>query len=68
MKYEYAAIYFVSVTAFATPKELRQSDSYFTDDAESRAYFRMLEEGFRWVRTDGDWAIFEREVDHDAST
>lgn len=35
-------------------------DSYLASDAETDAIKQALMMGFRWVRTDGDIAVFER--------
>ncbi len=37
-------------------------DAYVSDDPDTRAVRDLLSKGYRWVRTDGEWAIFEKEV------
>jgi hypothetical protein len=36
------------------------SESFLSDDKEYRVYRQLINDGFRWVRTDMDVAIFER--------
>lgn len=36
--------------------------SYLARDAEGIQFERLLDAGFRWTRTEGDLAVFEREV------
>lgn len=36
-------------------------DAYISADATSNATHNLLEEGYRWVRSDGHWAIFEKQ-------
>lgn len=38
------------------------SGSYLAQDAEGIHLDRLLDAGFRWTRTEGDLAVFEREV------
>jgi hypothetical protein len=57
--YEYRtmpALAVIELTAAARP----QPDAYLSDDQEKQAYDKLLAGGFRWIRTDGDTAIFER--------
>jgi hypothetical protein len=35
-------------------------DSFLSEDASLQTYRNLLKSGFRWIRTDGDQAIFER--------
>jgi hypothetical protein len=37
-------------------------DAYVSDDPDTRAVRDLLAKGFRWVRTEGDVAVFEKEV------
>ena len=39
---------------------LENPDSYLTDDHQVKTLRRLRAAGFRWVRTDDGWAIFER--------
>jgi len=60
MKYEYYTVELDTVAeAFVLPVE---QDAYVTQTNYSIKIRALLAEGFRWVRTDGCWAIFEREV------
>ena len=37
-------------------------DGYVTDDAETIAVRNLLAKGYRWIRTDGGLAVFEKEI------
>jgi hypothetical protein len=37
-------------------------DAYVADDAATIAVRDLLAKGYRWVRTDGEWAVFEKEI------
>lgn len=37
-------------------------DSYRSEDANSKTLAYLLNTGYRWVRTDGDTAVFEKEI------
>ncbi len=39
-----------------------ERDAYISDTPERRAFETLLTHGYRWVRTDGDWAVFELEM------
>jgi methionine aminopeptidase len=39
-----------------------EPDAYVAEDATIRAVRELLAKGYRWVRTDGDWAVFEKEI------
>jgi hypothetical protein len=58
--YEYRAMPVVIVLGLVSA--LDRPGIYLSDDAELRGYRSVIEGGFRWVRTDGEWAIFERFV------
>jgi hypothetical protein len=58
--YEYRAMPVAIVLGLVSA--LDRPGIYISDDAELRAYRNVLAGGFRWVRTDGEWAIFERFV------
>lgn len=56
--YEYATARASDVGAiFQVPRE---PGAYISRDATSAAVADLLARGFRWVRTDGEWAVFER--------
>jgi len=40
-----------------------QPDAYLARDVSVEAIEALLEKGFRWVRSDGEWAIFERDLE-----
>ncbi len=37
-------------------------DAYVAEDAATIAVRDLLVKGYRWVRTDGGWAVFEKEI------
>jgi len=37
-------------------------DAYVAEDAETIAVRNLLAKGYRWIRTDGGWAVFEKEI------
>jgi hypothetical protein len=39
-----------------------EPDAYVADDAATQAVRELLAKGYRWVRTDRDWAVFEKEI------
>jgi hypothetical protein len=43
-------------------REAAEPDAYVAEDFRTRAVRRLVTEGYRWVRTDGDWAVFEKEI------
>jgi hypothetical protein len=58
-RYEYALLPLVNVVGLTDARE-KHPDSFVAADAESAAYFKLLADGYQWVRTDGDWCVFER--------
>lgn len=59
-KYHYATMHASSlfdITHVPMPK-----DSFLTEDAEVKALRDLLMKGYRWIRTDGETAIFEKEL------
>jgi hypothetical protein len=38
-----------------------EPDSYISEDSTSRAIQEILQKGYRWIRTDAEFAIFEKE-------
>lgn len=38
-------------------------DSYLSEDGFLKAYKSTIQQGFRWVWTEGDWAVFERKIE-----
>lgn len=61
---EYVALPLRDVLALAAARGMaeRPADSYLADDAPTRAVLRTLDAGCRWTRTEGEFAVFEREV------
>lgn len=43
-----------------TPPDSSLPDAYVADDATSRPLREALDKGYRWVRTDGEYAVFEK--------
>ncbi len=39
-----------------------ERDAYISTSPEKTAYEQLLAHGYRWVRTDGEWAVFELEL------
>lgn len=62
-RFEYAALPFAQVVELIDARpSTKFPDSYLSEDVDSIALPSLLAAGFRWVRTDGDMAIFERET------
>ena len=59
-KFEYACVNADAVRA-VTARPM-PPDAYVSDEADTRAVRDLLAKGFRWVRTEGDVAVFEKEV------
>lgn len=62
MKVQYEYITFSAamvISMFAAPIF---PDAYIAEDAESLEIKTALDRGFRWIRTDGDVAVFERKT------
>jgi hypothetical protein len=38
-----------------------EADSYIADEATGKAVQEILQKGYRWIRTDEGFAIFEKE-------
>ncbi len=38
-------------------------DGYLSEDENVRAIRDLLAKGYRWVRSDGEWAVFERIIE-----
>ena len=58
--YEYACVNANAVRALTT--EPKFPDAYVSEDADKATVCELLKRGFRWIRTEGDMAIFEKEV------
>lgn len=59
-KFEYACVNADAVRAVTARPMM--PDAYASDDRDTRAVRELLAEGFRWVRTEGDFAVFEKEA------
>ena len=58
--YEYACVSVEAVRALTA--EPKYADAYVSEDADTAVVRELLERGFRWVRTEGELAIFEKEA------
>ncbi len=59
-KYQYATL--VSEDVAAAMQVLTNPDAYIAEDATTAALRDLLAQGYRWVRHDEYWAIFEKET------
>ena len=59
-KFEYATVSAEAVRA-VTARPM-PPDAYVSQDRDTEAVRDLLARGFRWVRTEGDLAVFEKEV------
>lgn len=64
VRYEYAVMPRDEVVALVRTFDAATTPgAYLSDDASHRDYCDLLARGFRWVRTDGDVAVFEKAID-----
>jgi hypothetical protein len=59
-RYAYRLFCFSQIEAVFTPPGLTSPDVYCAADTETEALRASLAEGYRWVRTDGEIAVFEK--------
>jgi hypothetical protein len=59
-KYQYATLPMEEVAAAL--QVLTNPDAYISEDATTAALRDLLAQGYRWVRHDEYWAIFEKET------
>ena len=59
-KYQYATLPMEEVASAL--QALTNPDAYISEDATTAALRNLLAQGYRWVRHDGYWAIFEKET------
>lgn len=59
--YEYRVHHAPAVVELLAVKRFDMPDAFLASDIETEEIQKTLAEGFRWVRTDGEHAIFERE-------
>lgn len=57
--YEYEILPYDEVVAIF--KFTEDPGAYLSEDSISKELKRILSQGFRWVRSEGDFAVFERE-------
>jgi hypothetical protein len=58
--YQYACVSVEAVRALTA--EPKYPDAYVSEDADTAVVRELLKCGFRWVRTEAELAIFEKEV------
>jgi hypothetical protein len=59
-KYQYATLPMEDVASAV--QVLTNPDAYISEDATTAALRDLLAQGYRWVRHDEYWAIFEKET------
>ena len=59
-KFEYATVSADAVRAVTARPT--QPDAYVSQDRDTEAVRDLLSRGFRWVRTEGELAVFEKEA------
>lgn len=59
-KYQYATL--VSEDVAAAMQVLTNPDAYIAEDGTTAALRDLLAQGYRWVRNDEYWSIFEKET------
>lgn len=60
MKYHYATVKFSDLAPIC--KVPSPKDSYISEDETVKAVSDLLKKGYRWIRTDGEYAVFEKEM------
>lgn len=60
IRHHYLAIPLPTVIAVCKPLDPTMPDSYLASDYLMDAVMDAFHKGYRWIRTDGEWAIFER--------
>ena len=58
--YEYACVSVDAVRALTA--EPKYPDAYVSENADTAVVRALLESGFRWIRTEDELAVFEKEV------
>ena len=58
--YEYACVNAEAVRALTM--EPKYADAYVSEDSDTATVRELLERGFRWIRTEGEVAVFEKEM------
>lgn len=59
-RYHYLVFRLADIAPLLMPPDSSQPDAYVAEDATSRPLRDCLEKGYRWVRTDGEYAVFEK--------
>lgn len=63
LTYRYATLP-ITVVAGLTAGLSHVRGAFIAADAESDAYADLISRGYRWIRTDGDLAVFELTITH----
>lgn len=58
----YRYILISTARCYAVYRGENMPDSYIADDAEGRKLVHVFQNGYRWVRTEDGWAVWEKEV------
>lgn len=59
-RFHYITLPFTDIAPLLEHALLHPPDAYAAEDGPSRALVDTLQKGYRWIRTDGDHAIFEK--------
>jgi hypothetical protein len=58
MRYRYVTVR--AVTLCELMQLVVDRDAFISTNDESEKILRLFDQGYRWVRTDGDWAVLEK--------
>jgi len=57
IRYHYVTMH--ALTVCELTQYIFEKDAYISATRERAALDHLYSKGYRWVRTDGDWAVFE---------
>lgn len=60
IRYAYMVLPADTVRAALGPEDPDRPDAYLTEDVHTHALRDVLQKGYRWIRTEGEHAIFEQ--------
>lgn len=60
--YAYMVLPLETVAAALSPEDPEQPDAFLSADVTTKALRDVLSKGYRWIRTDGNFAVFEIEL------
>lgn len=60
-QYNYITIHASHLFGLFVAPEMRGPDSYAAMDQETKAILSALNQGYRWIRTDNEMAVFEKQ-------